>query len=176
MQPRTRLGWNIATCLAIGPALLLVSRSASAQVAEGSMYYLESFGPRGKAIADLTWGLFGLSVAVVLIISILVLWGVLARRSRGPQEVGQRLPVGSGGHGVRWIYIGLALTTIALAGSVAWTVVTMAAIGEPPEEPRITIEITGQQWWWEVRYVSDEPSRIFETANEIHIPVGEPVG
>jgi cytochrome c oxidase subunit 2 len=26
-----------------------------------------------------------------------------------------------------------------------------------------------------VRYVSDAPSRIFETANEIHIPVGEPV-
>ena len=42
-------------------------------------------------------------------------------------------------------------------------------------DPRFTIEITGQQWWWEVRYVSDDPSRIFETAHEIHVPVGEPV-
>ena len=42
-------------------------------------------------------------------------------------------------------------------------------------KPALTIEVTGQQWWWKVRYLSDDPSRIFTTANEIHIPTGEPV-
>jgi cytochrome c oxidase subunit 2 len=39
----------------------------------------------------------------------------------------------------------------------------------------VTIEVTGQQWWWQVRYLDPDPSKIFVTANEIHIPVGQPV-
>src|SRR5205085_2688854 len=39
----------------------------------------------------------------------------------------------------------------------------------------LTIEITGHQWWWEVRYMDADASKIFITANEIHIPVGVPV-
>ena len=57
------------------------------------MYYLETFGPRGQAIADLTWGLLALSVGVVLIISVLVLIGVFARRTRSGFDELRRLPV-----------------------------------------------------------------------------------
>ena len=39
----------------------------------------------------------------------------------------------------------------------------------------LAIEITGHQWWWEVRYSDVDASNIFSTANEIHIPVGVPV-
>jgi cytochrome c oxidase subunit 2 len=40
---------------------------------------------------------------------------------------------------------------------------------------KVTIEVTGQQWWWKVRYMDASAQNIFTTANEIHIPVGEPV-
>src|SRR5437763_15894508 len=33
----------------------------------------------------------------------------------------------------------------------------------------------GHGWGWQVRYHGEDESRIFDTANEIHIPVGEPV-
>jgi len=39
----------------------------------------------------------------------------------------------------------------------------------------VAIEVTGHQWWWEVRYNDVDASSIFTTANEIHIPVGVPV-
>lgn len=39
----------------------------------------------------------------------------------------------------------------------------------------LSIEITGRQWWWEVRYNDVDASNMFTTANEIHIPVGVPV-
>ena len=39
----------------------------------------------------------------------------------------------------------------------------------------LTIEITGYQWWWAVRYKDPNPGNTFTTANEIHIPVGVPV-
>ena len=170
---RARAAGRAAAFLIAGlGALALLPRQAQAA---WPMYYLETYGPRGQAIADLTWGLIALSVAVVLIISVLVLVGVLVRRHRGTHGAGHRLDVTRGGHGLGWMYFGLVLTTVALVGSVTWTVMTMAAISEPPAEPRLTIEVTGHQWWWEARYVGEDPSRIFETANEIHIPVGEPV-
>jgi cytochrome c oxidase subunit II len=153
-------------------AVSLWSRSAQAA---GPMYYLESFGPRGQAIADLTIALLVLSIVVILVISVLVLIGAWWRRNMQPFDEQGHLPVTRGGNGVRWIFIGLVLTVIALVGSVTWTMVTMAAINAPPAEPRVTIEVTGHQWWWQARYVSDDPSRQIETANEIHIPVGEPV-
>ena len=39
----------------------------------------------------------------------------------------------------------------------------------------VVIELTGHQWWWEVRYDNVDASSIFTSANEIHIPVGVPV-
>ena len=35
--------------------------------------------------------------------------------------------------------------------------------------------VYGNQWWWEVDYLSDDPARRFVTANELHLPVGRPV-
>jgi cytochrome c oxidase subunit 2 len=34
------------------------------------------------------------------------------------------------------------------------------------------IRIIGHQWWWEIQYLNDEPSKQFTTANELHLPVG----
>jgi cytochrome c oxidase subunit 2 len=39
----------------------------------------------------------------------------------------------------------------------------------------VAVEITGHQWWWEIRYPNEDASSYFTTANEIHIPTGVPV-
>jgi len=44
-----------------------------------------------------------------------------------------------------------------------------------PRAHPLTIEVTGKQWWWDVTYADTSPSGRFTTANEIHIPVGQPV-
>jgi cytochrome c oxidase subunit 2 len=54
-------------------------------------------------------------------------------------------------------------------------VIVLAAVNGPPRPAKVTIEVTGQQWWWKARYLSDDASQVFTTANEIHIPAGEPV-
>ena len=46
-----------------------------------------------------------------------------------------------------------------------------AAIGR---KPQLTVKITANQWWWDVEYVTSDPSRIVRTANELHLPVGVP--
>jgi cytochrome c oxidase subunit 2 len=39
----------------------------------------------------------------------------------------------------------------------------------------LTIKVRGLQWWWGIEYVGSAGNQRFETANEIHIPVGRTV-
>ncbi|MDK4724769.1 cytochrome c oxidase subunit II [Rhizobium phaseoli] len=37
------------------------------------------------------------------------------------------------------------------------------------------IVVRGQQWWWQFTYLDADPAKTFQTANELHIPVGTDV-
>src|SRR3546814_11301391 len=37
------------------------------------------------------------------------------------------------------------------------------------------VRITGEMWWWRVAYLDRQGRTVMLDANEIHIPVGEPV-
>jgi cytochrome c oxidase subunit 2 len=69
----------------------------------------------------------------------------------------------------------LTISAVPLLITLVWTLVALAKVSGPPGNPAVVLDITGHQWWWEVHYTSREPSESFETANEIHIPVGVPV-
>jgi cytochrome c oxidase subunit 2 len=137
------------------------------------MGYLRTFGPRADPATALTWGLMDISIAVTVIVTGLVIVGVIVRRGRVGAAGGP--PVERGAAGLSWIYGGLALTVAVLLFSLVWTVEVLAEINSPPTRPALTLEITGHQWWWEVRYLTGRPDETFVTANEIHIPVGQPV-
>jgi cytochrome c oxidase subunit 2 len=44
-----------------------------------------------------------------------------------------------------------------------------------PLKDAVQIEVTGHMWWWGGRYLDSEPARMFDVANEFHVPVGRPV-
>jgi len=75
--------------------------------------------------------------------------------------------------------------TITVAAAVAATVViisvftvlsffTTRALSLAGNDD-LTIKVRGLQWWWGVEYFGSAPDQRFETANEIHIPVGRNV-
>ena len=71
----------------------------------------------------------------------------------------------------------VAVTTVTLFVLMITSFRTGTAINqlaEAAEDPLI-IQVTGNQWWWDVRYMDAKPSNDIETANEIHLPVGRPV-
>lgn len=39
----------------------------------------------------------------------------------------------------------------------------------------LRVEVVGKQWWWEVRYSAESDPQPLVLANEVHIPVGQPV-
>jgi cytochrome c oxidase subunit 2 len=138
------------------------------------MNYLWTDGPRADPATALTWGLTALSLFVVVVVTLLVVVGVVMRRRRGIGAAAA--PIEQHGNGLAWITIGLALTLVALAATLIWTTAALAAIDSPARQAAITIEVTGHEWWWEVRYLGAGPAGdSFTTANEIHIPVGAPV-
>lgn len=137
--------------------------------------YLSGFGIKAYPVTALTWGLLIISISVVVIISTLVLWGVLARRLPLEQTIGD-VAVERRGSGLGWLGLGVGISAVLLLISVVWTMAVLAKVSAPPADSKpLTIEVTGQQWWWKARYLNADPSKILTTADEFHIPVGRPV-
>jgi cytochrome c oxidase subunit II len=164
----TRPAGAATLCLVFSAMLFAGSAYAAAP-----LNYLTGYGIKAYPVVWLTWGLLVISIAVVLIITALVLIGTWKRRSRNDLVLE---PIERSGGGLKWISIGVGISSVVLVASLVWTMAVMARVNGPPATSSpLTIEITGQQWWWKARYLNDDPSKILTTANEIHIPVGRPV-
>jgi len=147
---------------------------------EAPLNYLFGAGERAYPVVSLTWGMMAISVAVIVAIGVLLIWGTFRHADEDRDATPDRhdvttAPIARPRAGLEWIYVGVGISTVALLFSAVWTMYTMAEVHAPGVDPAVTIEITGHQWWWEGRYRNDDPSQIFTTANEFHIPVGEPV-
>lgn len=159
--------------MAIATLLMLLPCSVRAA---SPMTYLLSAGAAAHPVMRLAWGLLAVSVIVILVITAFVLLGVLRKRPAMPLDAAGRPPVSHGGNGLPWIYIGVGISSVVLFGCTVWMYVVLAAVAQPPGDPKLTLDVTGHQWWWEVRYRREgQPGRTFLTANEIHLPVGQPV-
>jgi cytochrome c oxidase subunit 2 len=138
------------------------------------MSYLHTFGPAGDPITRLGWGLGIVSIIVMVVIAVLLLGSIFHRRETSGTDDYQ-LAVRREGGGMGWIYIGVGISSVVLVFCMGATLATTAHISHPGVTPALTVQVTASQWWWGLRYRSDEPSRTFTTANEIHIVVGQPV-
>jgi cytochrome c oxidase subunit II len=71
--------------------------------------------------------------------------------------------------------VSVALTAVILFVFLVASVWSERAMSSVAAASAVSIDITGHQWWWEVEYEDPTPSHRARTANEIHIPVGQPV-
>ena len=142
----------------------------------GTTSYMDATGAAGQREATLGWWLTAVACVVVAFVSVAVILGVARHRDdqgRGAEHVMERREVKSG---LSWIYVGVAVSIVILAISFGGTLAVLNAASHPRITPSLTIDVTAHQWWWEVTYSqADDPSLGFTTANEIHLPVGEPV-
>ncbi|MGH7618743.1 MAG: cytochrome c oxidase subunit II [Gemmatimonadaceae bacterium] len=122
-----------------------------------------------ERISFLTWFMTILSGVVFLVVMALMVAAVRHHCDRDAAGV----DVTDRDHA--WLIWGgavmpaLVLLTVFLVG--------LAAMRRPvpdPDRPVLTIHVIGHQWWWELLYEDASGTR-FATANELHIPVGQPV-
>jgi cytochrome c oxidase subunit II len=154
---------------ALGIAILLPATAR----ADAPLNYLITHGSRAQAIAVLAWFTIIVSLVVIAVVTGLLLAGIWRRRAMPDPVLPGRAFVERPQGGIAWIYIGVGATLVVLLITMVWTFATLARTGPTPGPPALRLLVTGHQWWWDVRYLSDDPSQEFTTANEIHIPVGK---
>jgi cytochrome c oxidase subunit 2 len=127
---------------------------------------LDPRGPRAADIAQLWWIMLVLAVAIFAIVMVLLLIALF--RPRRDEDAASAGPPG----GRFYIPVaGIALPAIILIALFALTLRSLGTQGAPAAAGDLTVEVVGHQWWWEARY----PGQDVVSANEIHIPAGEPV-
>jgi len=152
--------------LALAPAS---TASAQNQIAPLN-YFLHSYGPASMATMYLGWVFAALLIVLFIVIAVLLVWAIVRQRpAESPRSIGRE------DEGMSWIYIGTGLSTCILFALVIYALITLNAVAKPAHAPALTLTVTGYDWWWKVEYEDDDVTRRFVTANEIHIPVGQPV-
>lgn len=129
-------------------------------------------GPAAQKIAQMSWLMLILFLAITLFMWILIVLAFSRRRG----TLAEHAPVDEGG-GQGWVsWGGLAFPIVVLSVLFILGLKLMASfpVGESHHQDlKPQIVITGHQWWWEAQYIG-KPAESFTTANEIHIAVGKP--
>ena len=69
---------------------------------------------------------------------------------------------------------GLAFPAVVVTGLLVYSLGVTERVTAQPASGDVRIRVAGEMWWWRVQYPGAE-GVMFETANQIHIPVGRPV-
>ncbi|HEY1961240.1 MAG TPA: cytochrome c oxidase subunit II [Rhizomicrobium sp.] len=130
-------------------------------------------GDTARAILSLFWFFTAVCAAIWLIVMVMLLIAIVRRRAGNPDP----LPEPDAAQDRRMGFVvggGIAATVVTLVVFTLASFLTNKGFAEPRPHG-LTIKVTGHQWWWQVNYEAHSPDQTFETANEIHIPIGQPV-
>jgi cytochrome c oxidase subunit 2 len=147
----------------------------------GAQSALDAAGPQagniGLHLKEMVYVLTAVFVIVICVVMVAALRGRVARG--GPASIAPDIKDDPDRQRrmTRNVSVAVGITILILFALLASSFITgrslYTTVAAKPDT--LTVEITGHQWWWEIRYDDPTPSRMLTTANEIHIPVGRPV-
>ena len=133
-------------------------------------------GVEDRQFLILFWVFLAICAAMYVLVIVFMLAGILRRRREGDANVvetgrhHQSHPLMRSGL-IGWAaLVSTGLVALAIASFFADRSMASAAANE-----KLSITLTGKQWWWDVQYNSADVSKTLRTANELHLPVGVPV-
>ncbi len=157
--------WRFMLFLAL-PLLLLAALPLAQGAAAASIF--DTHSPSGSSIATLFWIVFGIAAVIFVGVEVALIAFTIRYRQRGEEGEPRQI---FGNRRLELLWTGIPALTLAIVFGIM--VVTMRGVeAGPVNDPNaLTIEVIGHQWWWEYRY----PDQKVVTANELHLPVGQPV-
>ena len=131
---------------------------------DGPQSALEPAGRAAERIANLVWWMTAGAVFFWIAVIALAIWAVRTAPEAHNQRRGSLLIIGAGA----------VVPTIVVAVLAIYGLAPIPVLLAPAPEGSLRITVSGEQWWWRVRYQppGGEPVVL---ANEIRLPVGEPV-
>ncbi len=163
---------KFGTCLRHAAAVLLLS----IQGCNSSQSGLAAAGVESSQIASLFYVMVAGALLIWAIVIGLAFYAVHTTRKHDPKVV-HRVILGGGA----------LFPTVVLMLLLCYGLSMMPKLQSPAPNDSLCIEVSGARWWWRVRYrVPLEANKLhtplgtndqiaFELANEIVLPVGEPV-
>jgi cytochrome c oxidase subunit 2 len=133
---------------------------------------LAPVGPQAARISSLWWFMFWACTVIFILVIGALLYAVWRPRPAQDERV---IEAGIERGKTRVVTGAVVVTVIMLFVFLVLDFLTGRALSALSTANALTIKVTGHQWWWEVQYEAPVPSQIMTTANEIHIPVGQPV-
>lgn len=144
---------------------------------------LHAEGPAARSVAQLWWVLFSVLGIYTLAVFGLVAVGILFRdemsstsKATTPKQKSSpgwidRSFLGSNFFGSTRLVVlgGIILPALILVPLLVYSSVATASLRM--RDSGLVIQVIGHRWWWEVKY----PEQQLESANQLVIPVGEPV-
>ena len=129
-------------------------------------------GPNAQKIHDLQWPVFAIAGLVGVIVMGVIIYVVVRYRDRGQ-------PIPEQTHGKPALEIGLTiLPALILIGVAVPTVGTLLALSKT-DDTECVVNVTGQQWWWEIDYPPQAGcggiDRALITSGQMVIPTGTKV-
>ena len=134
---------------------------------------LDPSGPQADSAARLWWIAFWIAAAVYVITIGMLLWS--AWRAHRRARAGAQPPANAERVMRRAVGGAVGVTVAILLVFIFYDFSAGKSLHAPPQSNYLTINVTGYQWWWKVEYADTSPHDRVTTANEIHIPVGQPV-
>ena len=121
-------------------------------------------GMEADVVARLFW-IMVIGAGVVWVVVLAIALYAMARPGPRERRVGRLL-----------ILVGGVATPVVVLGSLlVYGLILMPQLREPPPKEGPHVAVTGEQWWWRVRYAGFGDGDDVVLANEIRLPVGERV-
>ena len=145
-------------------AIPVLAAAVLASACDGVQSTLAPSGEGAERIAALFWWMTGGALVIwVFVIVLAVYYARRATRGRNPRRD-------------RWLILGggVAFPTVTLTILLAFGLAMIPETVARAPQGSLTIAVTGEQWWWRVRYLRPAGGEVI-LANEVRLPVGEPV-
>jgi cytochrome c oxidase subunit 2 len=141
---------------------------------------LDPAGRGAEQLAALTWALLAGAAVIWIAVVALALYAY-ARKHEAHGDGGRALPSTreasptssrTGG----WLIVGggVVCPAVVLIGLLAYSLAMLPGLIAPAPPGSPSVLVIGEQWWWRVLYLREGEPPI-PVANEIRLPVGQPV-
>lgn len=151
-----------------GITIALTGWATAALAQEKLQSALAPASDQASGIAVLWWAM--LIGAIIIFAAVMVVLGVGLARARRRETQLSALASRN-----LVITAGVAIPLLVLIFLVGGSLLLGKDLSAKAPEGAQTIEVVGWRWWWEVRYLDADDQLIATTANEIHVPVDQPV-
>jgi cytochrome c oxidase subunit II len=125
---------------------------------------LDPHGSEARDLANVWWIIFAIAIGVYLVVGGLIVFSLVRGRRQDPADASTK-------YDNRFIWIGGVIVPSLILLFMAFLTVHTGGALRAPSRGELHVEVTGEDWWWAVRY----PGTSVVTANEIHLPVGQPI-